>query len=147
MRLRHLIHLLWIPVLLLGLLAVVYYLAYTQSGLTVVTAALNRRLGPVTIQLRGVSGTLARGVHVDQLVFDHRRVHIEVDDADGRLAILPLAWRTVRVPELHMGRLLVHALPRSGEPAAMETAFPAAADAHRCRARRCAALATHHHQW
>ena len=109
--------------LLLGLLAVVYYLAYTESGLTVVAAALNRRLGQVTIQLRGVSGTLARGVHVERLVFDHRRVHIEVDDADGRLAILPLAWRTVRVPELHMGRLLVHALPRSGEPVAWTPHF------------------------
>jgi translocation and assembly module TamB len=115
MRLRHLIHLVWIPVLLLGLLAPVYYLAYTESGLAVVASALNRRLGPVTIQLRGVSGTLARGVHVDLLVLDHRRVHIEVENADGRLAILPLAWRTVRVPELHMGRLLVHALPRTGE--------------------------------
>jgi translocation and assembly module TamB len=115
-KLRHLIHLVWVPVLLLGLtLAAVYYLAYTQSGLAVVASALNRRLGPVTIQLRGVSGTLARGVHVDLLVFDHRRVHIEVEDADGRLAILPLAWRTVRVPELHLGRLLVHALPRTSE--------------------------------
>ena len=133
--------------LLLGLLAVVYYLAYTESGLTVVAAALNRRLGPVTIQLRGVSGTLARGVHVERLVFDHRRVHIEVDDADGRLAILPLAWRTVRVPELHMGRLLVHALPRSGEAGGVDTAFPAAADAYRCRARRCAPLAAHYDQW
>jgi len=115
-KLRHLIHLVWVPVLLLGLpLAAVYYLAYTESGLAVVASALNRRLGPVTIQLRGVSGTLARGVHVDLLVFDHRRVHIEVEDADGRLAILPLAWRTVRVPVLHMGRLLVHALPRGGE--------------------------------
>jgi translocation and assembly module TamB len=115
MKLRHLIHLIWVPVLLLGLLAPVYYLAYTESGLAVVASALNRRLGPVTIQLRGVSGTLARGVHVDLFVLDHRRVHIEVEDADARLAILPLAWRTVRVPELHMGRLLVHALPRSGE--------------------------------
>jgi translocation and assembly module TamB len=123
MKLRHLIHLVWVPVLLGLLLAVVYYLAYTESGLTVVASALNRRLGPVTIQLRGVSGTLARGVHVDQLVFDHRRVHIEVEDADGRLAILPLAWRTVRVPELHMGRLLVHALPRGDEPSEWKPHF------------------------
>jgi translocation and assembly module TamB len=123
MKLRHLIHLVWVPVLLGLLLAVVYYLAYTESGLTVVASALNRRLGPVTIQLRGVSGTLARGVHVDQLVFDHRRVHIEVEDADGRLAILPLAWRTVRVPELHMGRLLVHALARGDEPSEWKPHF------------------------
>jgi hypothetical protein len=35
----------------------------------------------VQIQLRGVSGTLAHGVHVELLVIDHRRVHIEVEDA------------------------------------------------------------------
>jgi hypothetical protein len=100
--------------LLLALpLAALYYLAYTEGGLAIVASHLNGRIGPVTIQLHGVSGTLAHGLHVDSLVIDHRRVHIEVDDASGRLAILPLAWRTIRVPDVHIGRLLVHALPRT----------------------------------
>jgi translocation and assembly module TamB len=110
------IHLCWVPLLLLALpLAALYYLAYTEGGLAIVASHLNGRIGPVTIQLRGVSGTLAHGLHVDSLVVDHRRVHIEIDDASGRLAILPLAWRTIRVPDLRMGRLLVHALPRTDE--------------------------------
>jgi translocation and assembly module TamB len=108
MKLRHLIHLVWVPVLLLALpLAALYYLAYTESGLAMVASALNRRFGPVQIQLRGVSGTLARGVHLDLLVIEHRRVHIEVEDAAGRLAILPLAWRTIRVPQVHAARILI----------------------------------------
>jgi translocation and assembly module TamB len=112
MRLRHLIHLVWVPVLLVALtLAALYYLAYTESGLAVVASALNRRFGPVQIQLRGVTGTLAHGVHVDGLVIEHRRVHIEVEDAAGRLAILPLAWRTIRVPQMHAGRVLIRMLP------------------------------------
>jgi len=103
-------------VLLLALpLAALYFLAYTERGLAVVASHLNGRIGYVTIELHGVSGTLARGLHIDSLVVDHRRVHIEVDDASGRLAILPLAWRTIRVPQLHMGRLLVHALPRDSD--------------------------------
>src|ERR1700689_604365 len=111
-----LIHLCWVPVVLLVLpLAALYYLAYTPGGLAVVASHLNGHIGSVTIQLRGVTGTLAHGLHVDALVIDHRRVHIEVDDASGRLSILPLAWRTIRVPQLHAGRLLVHALPRIGE--------------------------------
>ena len=111
MKLRHLIHLVWVPVLLVALtLAALYYLAYTESGLAVVASALNRRFGPVQIQLRGVSGTLAHGVHVELLVIEHRRVHIEVEDASGRLAILPLAWRTIRVPQLHAARLLIRML-------------------------------------
>jgi len=116
MKLRHLIHLVWVPLLLVALTeAALYYLAYTQSGLAVVASALNRRFGPVNIQLRGVSGTLAHGVHVDLLVIDHRRVHIEIEDVSGRLAILPLAWRTIRVPEVHAARLLIHALPRTDD--------------------------------
>ncbi len=112
MKLRHLIHLVWVPVLLVALtLAALYYLAYTESGLAVVASALNRRFGPVQIQLRGVSGTLAHGVHVELLVIEHRRVHIEVEDAEGRLAILPLAWRTIRVPQLHAARILIRMLP------------------------------------
>jgi translocation and assembly module TamB len=112
---RRLIHLFWVvPGLLLALpLAALYYLAYTQSGLAVVAAHLNGHFALADIQLHGVSGTLAHGLHIDSLVIDHRRAHIEIDDASGRLAILPLAWRTIRVRELHMGRLLVHALPRA----------------------------------
>ena len=110
-----LIHLCWIPLLLALPLAALYYLAYTEAGLAVVASHLNGRVGPLDIQLRGVSGTLAHGLHMDTLVVDHRRVHIEVEDASGRLAILPLAWRSIRVPQLHMGRLLVHALPRVGQ--------------------------------
>jgi hypothetical protein len=39
MKLRHLIHLVWVPVLLVALtLAALYYLAYTESGLAVVAS-------------------------------------------------------------------------------------------------------------
>jgi translocation and assembly module TamB len=112
MKLRHLIHLVWVPLLLVVLtLAALYYLAYTPGGLAVVASAVNRRIGPVDIHLRGASGTLAHGVHVDLLVIEHRRVHIEVEDFEGRLAILPLAWRTIRVPQFHAARLLIRMRP------------------------------------
>ena len=104
-------------------LAALYYLAYTQSGLAVVARALNGRVGPLQIRCAACSGTLARGLHVQLLLIDHRRVHIEIEDASARLAILPLAWRTIRVPQLHMGQLLVHALPRVGEVGAWTPHF------------------------
>ncbi len=72
------------------------------------------------VQVQGASGTLARGLHIEHLVVDHRRAHIELDDVDGRVSMLPLAWQTVRVPQLHVAHLLVHALP----------------DPHRARRRR-----------
>jgi translocation and assembly module TamB len=92
-------------------LAGLYYLAFTEGGLQTAATLLNGRLGPVNIQLQGVTGTLAYGLHVDRLIIDHRRAHIEIEDATGKLAIVPLAWQTIRVPEVHIARLLVHALP------------------------------------
>jgi translocation and assembly module TamB len=113
MRLRHLLHLLWIPLALLLALLALYFLAYTPSGLTLIATHLTGRVGPVQIQIQGASGTLAHGAHVERLVIDHHRVHIEIEDASARLAILPLAWQMIRVPEAHAARLLVHALPEN----------------------------------
>jgi translocation and assembly module TamB len=114
MRLRHLLHLLWIPLAMLLALAVLYWLAYTPRGLKVISTQFQGQVGPLRIELQGVSGTLARGLHVDHLVIDHRRVHLEIDDARGRVSILPLAWQTIRVPELRAEHLLIKVLPDNG---------------------------------
>ena len=108
------LHLCWSLPLVLFVLALgaLDYLAYTPAGLKVVAHALNRQLGPVRLQIFGARGTLAHAAHVDRLVIDHRRVHIEIENADGQMAILPLAWRTISIPHLHVERLLVHVLDR-----------------------------------
>ena len=111
MRWRHLLHLLWIPLALSLALAALYFLAYTPRGLAVIVRQFSGQLGPVSIQIQGARGTLARGLHIQHLIIDHRRAHIELDDVDGRVSMLPLAWQTVRVPQLHVAHLLVHALP------------------------------------
>jgi autotransporter translocation and assembly factor TamB len=97
---RKLLHSSWIAlVLLLALpLGALYYLTCTDAGLRTLAAALSRRLGPVTLEIRGVSGALASGAHIERIVVDHRRVRIEAQAADLRLAVLPLAWQTLRVP-------------------------------------------------
>jgi translocation and assembly module TamB len=108
-----LLHLCWSLPLLLAVLALgaVDYLAYSTGGLQVVSRALNRRIGPVTLHIEGATGTLAHGLHLDRLVIDHRRVHIEIENATGQLGILPLAWRTIYVPRVHAERLLIRVLP------------------------------------
>jgi translocation and assembly module TamB len=119
-----LLHLFWSLPLLLAVLALgaVDYLAYTPGGLRVVAKALNRRIGPVTLHIEGASGTLAYGLHLDLLVIDHRRVHLEIENASGQLAILPLAWRTI-VPTVHAQRLLIHVLPHVDDGSVWEPHF------------------------
>ena len=127
MRLRHLLHLLWIPLALAVALGLLYGLAYTSRGLAIIAQKLNGHLGAgpgaVTIVIQGASGTLARGFHVDHLVIDHRRAHIELDDVSGHISVLPLAWQTIRVPQLRAAHMLIHALHVPPDPHPQPTHF------------------------
>jgi len=122
---RRVLHLSWMTLtLLLAVpLAAVYFLGWTERGLALLAQQLNRKLGPVTIAITGASGTLARGLHVQRLVIDHRRVHIEIEDATGRLAILPLAWQTIHAHDVHAARLLIHVLPHEDDHQYWEPRF------------------------
>lgn len=111
MRWRHLLHLLWIPFALLLAVAALLWLVYTPRGLDIIVRHVNGRHGPVYIEVHGARGSLARGVHIDHFVLDHRRVHLEIDDVEGRVSVLPLIAQTIRVPRLHAAHLFVHALP------------------------------------
>jgi translocation and assembly module TamB len=120
-----LLHLFWsVPLVLVVLaLGAIDYLAYTPAGLKTVAKALNRQIGPVTLHIEGASGTLAYGVHLDRLIIDHRRVHLEIDNASGMLAILPLAWRTLSVPYVHADSLLIRVLPHVDDGSFWEPHF------------------------
>jgi len=50
----------------------------------------------VTLQISGARGTLVHGIQVDQLIIDHRRVHLEFDDIRGSISMLPLLWQTLQ---------------------------------------------------
>ncbi len=103
--------LLAVPVL--ASLALLYYIGWSEAGFEMLTTQLSRKLGPVTLQLEGARGTLAGGAHLDRLVLDHRRSHLEARDVQLRLAILPLFWGTVRVQQVEAGNLQLRVLPRT----------------------------------
>jgi translocation and assembly module TamB len=110
---RRLLHTSWISLLALVLLVAgaSYYIGWTPSGLQRLVSLSNRRLGHVTLQISGARGTLHGGVHIDQLVVDHPRVHIVAINLDGRVALLPLLWQTIRVAHLQIEGLQIHVLP------------------------------------
>ena len=115
---RKLLHTSWIILLLLLALPLgaLYYLTYTEAGLRTLASSLSRRLGPVTLDIRGASGALASGARFDRIVVDHRRAHIEADGASLRLAVLPLAWQTLRVPAASFEAVRIQVRPRPNEP-------------------------------
>jgi translocation and assembly module TamB len=118
---RRLLHTSWISLLALVLLVAgaIYYVGWTSAGLQRLVALSSRRLGPVTLAISGARGTLHGGVHIDRLVVDHERVHIVARGVDGRIALLPLLWQTIRVAQLNIDTLQIHVLPyraRGGPP-------------------------------
>jgi translocation and assembly module TamB len=118
---RPLLHTSWILLVALALLAgsAIYYVGWTPGGLQRLVSLSNRRLGHVTLQISGARGTLHDGVHIDRVEVDHERVQIIATGLDGRVALLPLLWQTIRVAHLKIGDLRIHVLPHpqpSGAP-------------------------------
>ena len=114
---RKLLHTSWVVLLLLALpVGALYYLTCTDAGLRTLAGTLSRRLGPVTLTIRGVSGNLAGGAHFDQIVVEHRRVRVQADDARLRLALLPLAWQRLQVRSAEFATVLIQVHPRPDEP-------------------------------
>lgn len=115
---RRLLHTSWILVVALALLAAlgIYYLGWTESGLQRIASLASRQLGPVTLSIRGARGTLHGGLHADRVEVDHERVRVIVTGVDGRIALLPLLWQTIRVSRLELGDVRVEVLPHLGPP-------------------------------
>src|SRR5258708_19298103 len=110
---RHLLHTSWISLLALILLVAgaIYYFGWTASGLQQLMWRANRRLGPVTLTLSGARGPLHGGLHVDRVVVEHQRVRVTAVGVDGRVALLPLLWQTIRVIHAEIGSAQVQVLP------------------------------------
>jgi len=90
--------------------ATLMVIASTEWGLRNVATRLGK-LGPVTLQVEGVSGTLARGARIEMLDIRHRRVHLHFTGIEGRLRLAPLLWQTISVPDLKIATALIE-VPR-----------------------------------
>ncbi len=72
--------------LLLTPTALLYFVVSTQAGLRFIANRINGQVGPVTITIENVSGTLAHGFSVGFLRVQHRRTDVRITDAHGRTA-------------------------------------------------------------
>jgi translocation and assembly module TamB len=101
--------------ILLGLLAllllvpstVLYVVATTEWGLQLIASRL-RKAGPVTITAGNVTGTLVDGFSVDRLRIQHRLSDVTIEDASGRIKLLPLLLlQRVTLPEAKAAHVTV----------------------------------------
>ncbi len=96
--------------------ALLYYLAFTPEGLAMIVARVPHRVGPVTMQIQGVRGTIAGGFDVARFELTHERVHLVVEAAHAQLAIAPLLWQTIDVPVARARSVLIEVRARATPP-------------------------------
>jgi len=113
MRLRTKIIWLLLVLVLLAPTAFVSYVVTTESGLQFVARRLGK-VGPVTINITDVHGTLVRGVSFSSLRIQHKRVDIQVGPSTGRIELLPLLLRRIKVPQFTTGDIAIQVFPADG---------------------------------
>jgi hypothetical protein len=98
MRLRRKVLLGQLGIVLLVPPAALYWVATTESGLRFVVQRLDV-VGPVKLTIEAVSGTLTQGVRIGALRVQHRLSDIRIEEAEGRVQLLPLLLRRhIEVP-------------------------------------------------
>jgi len=96
--------------------ALIYFIAFTPQGLAMIVARVPHRVGPVTLDIGTVSGTIAGGFELSRFELDHERVHLVAEDIEARLAVAPLLWQKIEVPEARTRNLLIEVKTRPERP-------------------------------
>jgi translocation and assembly module TamB len=76
--------------------AAVYYFAFTEEGLQYLFSKIPHKAGNTGLEFLGVRGTIAHGLHIDQVEIDHHLVHLTFKNLDARIELTPLLLQTVR---------------------------------------------------
>jgi len=88
-------------VLIVGLivapLTLLWAVLYTESGAQFVVRHLPRHLGPVDLDITGLSGTVAHGLHVERVEIDHELVHLTFTNIAGQVRLAPLLLQSIHV--------------------------------------------------
>lgn len=149
---RRALHAGWIllTVLVLAALGTLYYLGWTEPGLQTLASRLSRQIGPVTMSIRNVSGTLAHGAHIGDFVLDHRRTHIEASAISARLSMPALLRMVIDFEEASIGKVLVRVIPQGRENSNWEPHFlraPLSLQLPQVRIAEAALIATSGRRW
>src|SRR5262249_24898835 len=91
-------------------LALAWSILYTESGLNLAVRNLPRRFGATEVEIRGVHGSLAHVLHLQQLLIRTRRTHLTFDQVDLNLDLAPTLLQTLHARELKIDRLRIEVL-------------------------------------
>ena len=76
--------------------AAIYFTVFTERGLQFIVRRVPHRIAGVTLDIINVTGTIAHGIRAERVEIDHERVHLRFEGIEGRVALMPLLWQTIR---------------------------------------------------
>ena len=85
-----------IVTLIVGPIVLVWGGLFTARGAQFIVRHIPHRIGGVTLDIVGLTGTAAGGLHVERVEIDHELVHLKFTDISGRVALTPLLLQTIR---------------------------------------------------
>jgi translocation and assembly module TamB len=87
-----------VTALIAGPLLIGWSVLYTTAGAQFVVRHLPRHMAGITLDIVGLTGTVAGGLHVERVEVDHELVHLKFTHISGSAALAPLLLQTIRVP-------------------------------------------------
>ena len=96
-----------ITTLILAPLLIGWSVLYTTGGAQFVVRHLPRHMAGITLDIVGLTGTVASGLHVERVEIDHELVHLKFTDIAGSAALAPLLLQTVRVPHASVAAVAI----------------------------------------
>jgi translocation and assembly module TamB len=103
--------------------AVIYFAAFTQSGLDFIVARIPGRIAGVRLKFFNVRGTLIDGVRVERLEIDQERVYLRFEDVRARIDLRSLLWQTIHSPQAYVHSAFILVKPHKEEPPSRDPHF------------------------
>src|SRR6185312_3167744 len=85
----------------------IYYAAYTESGLQFIVRHIPKKIGRTQMAFVGAQGTVARGFTLQRFELEHERVHLRFEGIRGHITLLPLLWQTIHADDVTMNSAFV----------------------------------------
>lgn len=105
-----------IVTLIVAPLGMLWAALYTERGAQFIVRHVPQRIGNVRLEIAGLTGTVAGGLHVERVEIDEELVHLRFEDIRGRVALRPLLLQTIRVPYGRVGRAAIEVKRRVHPP-------------------------------
>ncbi len=98
------------PFVLVGLVL------FTSGGAQFVARHLPHHMGAIDLEIEGLTGTVASGLHVQRVEIDQELVHLRFQDVEARVALAPLLLQMIRSPQVSVGSALIQVKQRTHPP-------------------------------